>query len=585
MICDIHAAAKCAVPLPGRLPTWSPLTVKINDESDVPIVRRDGYLWVVVDSGVHRVTVEGRLSDQADWEWTYLLAPKWVAIQAPGWKVNGIRPDGTPEGQILFSREQAATSDAAAYDRTQFQSIVRVDRYLEIGILSKLRTVVTKIGENRRAISLSIPLVPGERVLTANQDVSEGDIAVRMPAGDDSYTWDSELPSGATVVLSAAETDQWVEKWHLSTSPVWNVTLSGLQPIFDSQNTDLVPVWNPWPGETVTIDFRRPVAIAGDVITVQSVQHAVEIGDRRQNTMLTIELECSLATDFPIDVGQDAVVTNLTIDNQTMPVQRQDEFLVIPAKSGSQQVVVNWYVEQPLGVAADVGRVVLPTRASNVDTTMQVPESRWVLWATGPQRGPAVRFWTILIVALLVAVALSLLPKSPLRIWEWLLLAVGLTQVPVPAAMIVTAWLFLLAFRGGDDAAKLKPVAFNSVQIAIVMMTVVSLFILIYVVSAGLLGSPDMFVLGNGSSQHFLRWFSPRSEAELPIAGMISISVWFYRLAMLIWALWLATSLIRWLAVGWQHFGNGGFWRQVSIATRPSQPISTGDPFSNVKQD
>lgn len=294
VICDIHAAARCAVPLPGRLPTWSPLTVTINDEANVPIVRRDGYLWVVVDAGVHRITVQGRLSDQTDWEWTYLLAPKWVAIQAPGWKVNGIRPGGTPEGQILFSREQAATSDAAAYDRTQFQSIVVVDRYLEIGILSKLRTVVTKIGENRRAISLSVPLVPGERVLTANQDVSGGDIAVRMPAGDDSYTWDSELPSGATVVLSAAETDQWVEKWHLSTSPVWNVALAGLQPVFDSQGTELVPVWNPWPGESVTIDFRRPVAIAGDVITVQSVQHATEIGDRRQNTMLMIELECSL---------------------------------------------------------------------------------------------------------------------------------------------------------------------------------------------------------------------------------------------------------------------------------------------------
>jgi len=579
VVCEIHAAAKCAVPLPGRLPTWSPVTIQVDDAASVPIVRRDGYLWVVVDAGIHKVTMEGRLFDQSDWEWTYLLAPKRVSIAAAGWKINGLRPDGTPEGQILLSRERAVTSDAAAYDRTQFNSIMMVDRYLEIGILSKLRTVVTRIGDNRRATSMSIPLIPGERVLTANQDVVDGEISIRMSATDDSFTWDSELPSGANVLLAAADTDQWVERWHLTTSPVWNVTLSGLQPVFESQNADLVPVWNPWPGESATIQFERPVAIPGEVITVQSVQHATETGDRRQNTTLSIELECSLATDFPIDLGPEAVVTDLTIDRLTMPVQRRDGLLVIPAKSGNQRVVVKWYIERTLGFRSDVGRVVLPTTASNVDTTMQVPTSRWVLWASGPQRGPAVRFWTILIVALIVSLGLSLLPRSPLRLWQWGLLSIGLTQVPVLAAMFVAVWLFLLSFRGSDETSRLQRRMFNTLQLAIVLMTAISLLILIYVVSAGLLGSPDMFVLGNGSSQHFLRWFSPRSGAELPIAGMISISVWFYRLAMLVWALWLATSLIRWLAEGWQHFGKDGFWRSAPPAPNRVQPPHQTNPF------
>ena len=349
--------------------------------------------------------------------------------------------------------------------------------------------------------------------------------------------------------------------------------------MFESQNADLVPVWNPWPGESATIQFERPVAIPGEVITVQSVEHAIETGDRRQNTTLSIELECSLATDFPIDVGPDAVVTNLTIDNLTMPVQRRDGLLVIPAKSGSQRVVVNWYIERTLGFRSDVGRVVLPTVASNVDTTMQVPTSRWVLWASGPQRGPAVRFWTILIVALIVALGLSLLPRSPLRLWEWGLLSIGLTQVPVLAAMFVAAWLFLVSFRGSDEMSRLQRRMFNTLQITIVLMTAVSLLILIYVVSAGLLGSPDMFVLGNRSSQHFLRWFSPRSDAELPIAAMVSISVWFYRLAMLVWALWLATSLIRWLADGWQHFGKDGFWRPAPPPPNRVRIPHQTDPF------
>ena len=60
---------------------------------------------------------------------------------------------------------------------------------------------------------------------------------------------------------------------------------------------------------------------------------------------------------------------------------------------------------------------------------MQMPENRWILWADGPLRGPAVRFWTILVVAILAALALGSTPLSPLRRYEWILLAIGLTQV------------------------------------------------------------------------------------------------------------------------------------------------------------
>jgi len=66
---------------------------------------------------------------------------------------------------------------------------------------------------------------------------------------------------------------------------------------------------------------------------------------------------------------------------------------------------------------------------------------------------------------------------------------------------------------------------------------------------------------------------------------MISISVWFYRLAMLFWALWLATSLIRWLTQGWQNFGKDGFWRQITTAAPRNPPNPTGDPFSNVRPE
>jgi hypothetical protein len=43
---------------------------------------------------------------------------------------------------------------------------------------------------------------------------------------------------------------------------------------------------------------------------------------------------------------------------------------------------------------------------------------------------------------------------------------------------------------------------------------------------------------------------------------VLSVSIWFYRLLMLAWALWLATALIRWLKWGWDQFGAGGLWKR-----------------------
>jgi hypothetical protein len=103
---------------------------------------------------------------------------------------------------------------------------------------------------------------------------------------------------------------------------------------------------------------------------------------------------------------------------------------------------------------------------------------------------------------------------------------------------------------------------FNLVQVALVGLTVISLIILMFVVGAGLLGHPDMFIVGNGSTRWLLSWFEPRSGPELPTPSVISISVWYYRLLMLFWALWLAASLLKWLTRGWQQFTSGGGWRR-----------------------
>ena len=96
-------------------------------------------------------------------------------------------------------------------------------------------------------------------------------------------------------------------------------------------------------------------------------------------------------------------------------MRRDASGLIVPLRPGRQDIELVWKSNEPMDFTADTGQVTLPVAGSNVSTVMQVPDSRWVLWANGPLRGPAVRFWTILVTAVLIALVLGALPNSPLE--------------------------------------------------------------------------------------------------------------------------------------------------------------------------
>ncbi len=569
---EIHVATRTAVPLPGRLPAWSTLSVQVDGKPEAALRRGDGYLWVVLAEGVHRVRVEGALADVTEWEWTFLLKPRRVKIEAPGWTFTGVRPDGTPDQQVFFAQKQKTTAGAASYDRKDFAPMVSIQREVEFGLVWQVHTTVTRLSPAGKAIALRVPLLPGENVLSSNAVVKDGFMEVRLGAQDAAAAWDSGLDTTDRLKLATRSTDSWVERWSVVASPVWNVSLSGLPPVFEAAKPDLVPVWQPWPGESVELAISRPEAIAGATVTVSKAVHEIRLGLRQRGSKLTLSLRCSLGEDFLVDLPAEAEITGLTHNGRSIPVRKDGSKLIIPLRPGEQTVVIAWDLNVPLSFNSRVEAVRLPVESSNLNTILTVPPNRWTLWADGPQRGPAVRFWGILVCALLAAFALGKLRLSPLRPFEWMLLVIGLTQVPLIPALFVVGWLFLLAWRGEESFQTPANVRYNLQQVGLILLTVIALGTLVSVVAEGLLGSPNMFITGNGSSRTLLRWFQDRCETVLPRPGIVSISIWWYRLLMLAWALWLAASLIRWLRLGWEHFGRGGFFRRKPKADPPPLP-------------
>jgi hypothetical protein len=198
-----------------------------------------------------------------------------------------------------------------------------------------------------------------------------------------------------------------------------------------------------------------------------------------------------------------------------------------------------------------------------------MPAGRWTLLVGGPRQGPAVLFWSLLCGLLVVAWGLSRSPLVSLRFHQWMLLAIGLSQVPIAAAAIVAGWLLALGARRrwpGTGAVR-----FNLGQVLLLGWTVAALIVLFVAIHQGLLGEPDMQIAGNGSSARDLRWFADRTGAQLPRPWALSVPLIVYRLAMLAWALWIAQALIGWLRWAWACFAEGGIWRSLGEKAREAK--------------
>ena len=149
----------------------------------------------------------------------------------------------------------------------------------------------------------------------------------------------------------------------------------------------------------------------------------------------------------------------------------------------------------------------------------------------------------------------------------------------------MVAWLILLGLRARHvPPQRWGALRFNLIQAALAALTVLALLTLVGAVPTGLLGVPDMHVAGNDSTAWNLRWFADQSGGALPTGGVISVSLWFYKLAMLAWALWLANALIGWLRWGFGAWSSGGYWRKrepkavVPPRLPPATPPASTEP-------
>lgn len=561
---ELAVEAATAVPLPGHVDHWRPQRVLVDGQPASELSLDGGTLWIGLRPGTHLVQLEGALPRTDSLQLPLPLKPRQIDARLVGWQLAGVHEDGAIDDQLQLTRQAPAAVSAETVGGGQphhLPPFVRVERTLRLGLTWEVETRVVRRTPPGAAIVLSVPLLGGESVTSAGVHVRDGRVLVSIEAAQGEASWRSALPERARVELSAPRDVPWVERWALEASPIWHVEASGIAPLHQGDEGAALRQWAPLPGERLTLAVERPPGVAGQVLTVDHVTRQVELGERRAQTVLRFALRTSRGAEHALTLPSGAELEQVKIDGQQQPLRQEGQRVVLALHPGTQQLELRWGEPAGSRTLLQLPSVQLGAPAVNVTTEVRVPGRRWVLFVGGGVVGPVVLFWSQLGLFLVVALGLSRLPWSPLSARQWLLLGVGLTQLGVLGAATIAGWLLYLAWRGQRDSVGPRWLH-NGSQLGIAGGSLVVLGLLLAFVHAGLLGAPEMQISGNGSWGESLRWFDDRITGELGRPWLISVPLWIYRVAMLAWALWLATAVIGWLGWGWRAFTRGGIWQR-----------------------
>ncbi|HXB57129.1 MAG TPA: hypothetical protein VN461_20360 [Vicinamibacteria bacterium] len=589
---EVHAADAGAWAIPGPPTSWAPSRVRVDNQPTSALARLDdGFLYVRVSPGVHRLEVAGPAPPADTLTLQLRDRPQQASADAPGWEIAGLRRDGPPDISIQLSRRLRA-GEHAREEAGQYAPWLEIKRTLSLGLTWRVRTEVHRVSQTGSPVSLSIPLLRGEAPLEADLETKDGVARVALGRDQAEAGWSSTLPLSDALSLKAPEGQPWSEVWQLECGVIWQCEADGLPPVSRESQGVLAPEFRPWPGESLTLRFRRPQAVAGPTVTVDSLRIDTTPGGRLSTTVLTLAVRASREESFVLTIPPDAEVQEVTVGGTARPGKPDQAGLRLTVPAGTQAVIVKWREPRGMSLYHRVPAVGLPLPAVNVETTLHLPDNRWLLYARGPAWGPAVLFWSYLGFALLVAFCLGLFAESPLGVGQWLLLALGLTQTSALGGVLVAGLFVALSWRARQPRS--SALAHDALQVLLAVWVAAALVLLYDVVQTGLLLRPDMQVAGAGSTNTVLRWYTDRIDHTSPSAGVLSLPLWTYRGLMLAWALWLAKSLLRWGAWAWRALAAGGWWRPLSRPRRkaaaapdaapaspPSGPPASGGPVES----
>lgn len=556
----VDSQIDAAIPLPGNGGHWLPQQVFLDEKPAAALFRSEGQLWLLVPAGRHAIRLHGNLPRQNYIQLPLPMHPNHITSEAQGWIVEGI-DNGIADSQLQFKRvvDKEDNNSAQALETGILPPFVLVERTLLLGLTWKVETKISRMSPEGAAIVLDIPLLPGESVVTENIRVQDNHAKVALDARGGELRWESVLNKDEQLLLSHTETNQWTEVWRVDVSPIYHLESEGIPVILHQIGRRWLPTWHPWPGEAVKLLISRPEGIAGQTLTIDKSRLHVHPGRRATENTLNLTIRSSQGGQHTITLPTDAQVQKAAINGVPQQLRQDGSRLTIPIVPGKQDISVEWREPSGISTLFRTPRLDLGADSVNAAIDMALPANRWPLLVGGPLMGPAILYWSTLLVVALAALIVGKTGLTPLRFYQLLLLGIGMSMSNLLSCLLVVGWLMAVQWRKKLPANTVG-YAFNLIQISLGFLTLAAMAALVWAISQGLLGHPDMNITGNGSNSGMLRWYQDVSGPAPPQGRLISIPMLAYRLAMLAWALWISLTLLGLLKWGWKIINEPKLW-------------------------
>ena len=559
------AGTRLALPIPTHS-SWRITALTINGTASEYLMRDGTQQWLPLNQGVNDIALQAVINSDT-LIIPFALTPHNVVVDTDTWEVFGLVDRRVPSKSLQFEKREK-TAQHNSLLPASIKPFVKVERHILLELDWTLYTTVTRIAPQTGAIAVNIPLLEGESVVSDTSSIIEQNqqrlVAVSLAANQASVGWTSTLESVDRIELEGMDSPSFVEAWSVQASPLWHIDPSGLNPVKHDHHTSSLYRWLPWPGERVSIEIHRPQPVPGATTTVESVTLKTQLGARSTELEAVLQIHTSVGSDFRIEVPAGAELARLEIDNVEVPPQEAPNTLTFPLRPGRQTATVVWNMQQGVAVKTSTPSLSLSTAPSNIELSMTLPRSRWPLLVSGPDMGPAMLYWGMLLVMLLVAICFGYIVhrfqlKIPLKTRHWVLLMLGMSTVNIFGILPVIAWFFAMGARARSQHGRTR-LRFNLMQIGLVGLSIVAAICLCVTIPQSLLSTPDMQVTGNGSHNYFYQWYQDNSGTGLPQGHVYSLPIWCYRVAMLAWSLWLAFALLSWARWSWHCFSRERIW-------------------------
>ncbi len=570
-----HALAEVVVSIPGSA-DWQIQDIKVNDRTVRSRLQHQGLTWLALDQGISQVEITGDLASKNAVSVKFPYRPGQVTAQSPDWQFAGI--DGhhlTGQTLQLIAAKRSETLTEESTQSTDIKPFVKLQRYITFDDQWYVHNYVNRVAPKQGVVNVAIPLLDNEFPLEKIQQDEQGRVLVSLAPGESQFQWRSRLERLDQWQITAQPSEQHIESWHVVSSPQWHVEIAGVPLVATENMTDdfddyFEHIYMPRPGESITINISRPTAVAGEALSIDAINNTYTVGKRTTKTITKINYRATQGGRFEVNLDPAAVVKKVSFDGVDSNLVNENGVVAVSYLPGQHNVTIEWHFTHELGIINHTPSINMNAAYSNLNQTIQVPRDRWLLWGGSDGVGPAFLYWGELLVFVILAFFLAQIKYSPLKAWQWLVLGCAFGTFSWLAFAWVAGWLFFVGwkrqFKGFDSRAKSILLQWFSL-----IFTLIALGVLIGAVAYGLLSYPDMGIAGSGASASRLQWYLDAGTNELPSITLFSLHLWWYKLLILLWSIWVSFAVLGWLKELLQSLRQGDWWPKFKSKKKPQK--------------